>query len=172
MAKALQLTRARAVLAAAERECEREQAAADSNIRSVSASSALRSSPLAAPSRTAAATMPPPVALSVARVDRVDDAKTVHAEPHKRAYQRAAVLSRLPSDVRNTCHSIEMIRKLPSSIVTSVLPASSLLMLLQHDSLQVRDAALPLVRRSLREESAEVQDALVRAAVHLSLIHI
>jgi hypothetical protein len=63
--------------------------------------------------------------------------------------------------VRDTIVGIEMVRKLPPNIVASILPGSSLLRLLRHPSRYVRDAALPLVRRSLRDESEDVVHDLI-----------
>lgn len=147
MAKALQLTRVKGSLAAAER-------------------AARTSSKPPSPTRVGLSVStgnddPTPARGLLA----VDDESLGVAEPSKRAYTRAAVVSSLPASVRDTIHAIEMIRKLPEEITTAILPGSSLLLLLSHPSRHVLDAALPLVRRSLQSESLEVQDGLVRAAV-------
>ena len=153
MAKALQLTRVKASLAAAERVAA-HAAVRISGASSVDEEEGSRHSSVDHGSAAASQS-----------ILAVDGESLGVAEPNKRAYERAAVVSRLPASVRDAIHGIEMLRKLPDDIIIAMLPGSSLLQLLRHRSRHVRDAALPLVRRNLGGESSEVREGLVRAAV-------
>ena len=110
---------------------------------------------------------PPPsaVASAVALPPEMEgDERTLNAEPNKRAYLRAAAVTRLPAAVRDTICAIEMMRKLPKEIWQSIFPVASLLMLLRHPSRHVRDAALPLLRRDLTEEPPQLVCELIDVA--------
>mgnify|MGYP001270742330 CR=1 FL=1 len=122
MAKALQLTRVKGTLAAAER--ARSAAAPPASLSQVHG---CEGTPIeCAPSPVVSKPRPLRVA--------VDDESLAIAEPNKRAYARAAVLSSLPAAVRDCIHAIEMLRKLPDDMTTSLLSGSSLLRLLRHPS--------------------------------------
>ena len=105
------------------------------------------------------------VALEPLEVEGEGSPGGVHVEPYKRANQRAAVVRRLPPADQDAIVAIEMIRKLPSEIKTVLLPSTSLLRLLRHLSPHVRDAALPLLKRDLSDETGEVRQLLIESAL-------
>lgn len=176
MAKAMQLTRTRAALAVA-RGCCRRSAAGGTDVPAMggggmagatgSVAQLEKADVLKVSSDRMARTCSSGVirqssSLAVAPIETEVEGS---AEPHKRAFMRASVVNRLPPRVRESIVALEMIRKLPEDIWASLLPPSSLLMLLTHRSRHVRDAALPLLRRDFQEEPRELVSSLVTAAV-------